>query len=141
MPNTPKNLIQRLTEVDNRLRGRLPAQLGIPTIKLVRWTLDGVMTPLLPCRVTSIGAPNNKAYLDAAVNTNLVVSEETLLIKDIPRQVNGVSISTNILNYGIVTISALDMPELVTDTCEVLFLDTTSKITTYTATVKPLRNR
>lgn len=135
----PNSLVGRLTATDNRLRGLL-SQFGIPTIMLVRWNLDGVQTPQFKLRVTPLGTPKNKAALESAVNMNLEVSEQWLLISDIPRQLNRKALDTNILRYGMVELSELNTPAIVKQRCEVQFLDT-AKLTTYSAQVKPFLNR
>lgn len=140
MPYNPNSLIGRLTKTDNRIRAYLLPRLGIPTIMLVRWNLDGVTTPQFALRVSPIGIPKYEKYLNAAVNSGVTVTEETLLITDIPRQAGTVALSEEVLRYGMIEMSLPATPLIVAERAEVIFLDT-SKLTTYNATVQPYRNR
>lgn len=140
MPYNPNSLIGRLTKTDNRIRASLLPRLGIPTIMLVRWNLDGSMTPQFSLRVSPIGIPKHERYLNAAVNAGVTVTEETLLITDIPRQDGTVALNEEVLRYGMVELSLPTTPLVVSERAEVIFLDT-SKLTTYNATIQPYRNR
>lgn len=135
----PNSLVGRLTRLDNRLR-KLSAEFGIPRLKLLRWNLDGITSPKLLLDVTKVTAPVNKVYLFNAVNANLQVSEDTLVVRGIPRQVNGLPLSPDLLTYGIVEIYEPEKPDLLVEQAEVVFFDD-SRLTTYRVHIKPLRNR